>query len=177
MKLSAPVYVLKSQAKALKKARNVSLTQALDEIAKQEGYATWSLLMASGLLAQAEEKARPKGHLFMLVESEGISGKRFEARDICWIDCSNEISADYIVAQTRSRVEPGSLIVVDPEHSHTNYRVVPLAIWYCARQSLPWLSKCDHRAFNRYPIRTRSNGWPRPLPPTQARGNISLPDH
>lgn len=150
MKLSAPIYVLKSQAKTLKKARDISSTEALNEIAEQQGYATWSLLMsksenllperyatvldffnegdlvlvsarpgvgktvfASGLLAQAEEKARPKGHLFTLVESESDSRKRFEAQDVCWIDCSNDISADYIVARARSRAEPGSLIVVD----------------------------------------------------------------
>ena len=46
MKLSAPVYVLKSQAKELKKSQNISLSVALDEIAKKEGYATWSLLIS-----------------------------------------------------------------------------------------------------------------------------------
>jgi replicative DNA helicase len=46
MKLSAPVYVLKSQAKDLKKARKIPLSEALDEVAKKEGYATWSLLIS-----------------------------------------------------------------------------------------------------------------------------------
>lgn len=150
MKLSAPVYVLKSQAKALKKAQGFSFSQALNEVARQEGFATWSLLMskserivptnysevldflnegdlmlvaarprvgktvfAYGLLAQAEEKKRPKGHLFTLVESEHDARKRFDSKDLCWIDCSDDINADYIIAATRSRVKPGSLIVVD----------------------------------------------------------------
>lgn len=46
MKLSAPVYVLKSQAKNLKKDQNISLSKALDEVAKKEGYASWSLLIS-----------------------------------------------------------------------------------------------------------------------------------
>ena len=37
MKLSAPVYVLKSQAKDLKKTREIPLSEALDEAAKKEG--------------------------------------------------------------------------------------------------------------------------------------------
>jgi replicative DNA helicase len=45
-KLSAPLYVLKQKAKALKKQTGVSLNQALDEMAKQEGYQSWSLLAA-----------------------------------------------------------------------------------------------------------------------------------
>ncbi len=46
MKLSSPVYVLKSRAKDLKKTHGISLSAALDQIARQEGYDSWSLLMS-----------------------------------------------------------------------------------------------------------------------------------
>ena len=158
MKLSAPIYVLKSQAKALKRRQNISLTEALDQIAKQEGFATWSLLAAKsksllpssysemldflnpgdlvlvaarpgmgkgifaiGLIAQAFSGDRPKPHLFTLVEREEDTLSRLAAYgdpstdnpDLCWIDCSNDICADYIIAMAKDRVRPGTLIVVD----------------------------------------------------------------
>ncbi|HIG39294.1 MAG: DNA helicase [bacterium] len=46
MKLSSPVYILKSRAKELKKAQGISLSIALDQIARQEGYDSWSLLIS-----------------------------------------------------------------------------------------------------------------------------------
>ena len=46
MKLSAPVYKLKSQARVLAKAQNIPLSDALDTIAAQEGFKAWSLLSA-----------------------------------------------------------------------------------------------------------------------------------
>ena len=44
MKLSAPIYHLKRQAKALSREQNIPLHQALDRIASQEGFTSWSLL-------------------------------------------------------------------------------------------------------------------------------------
>lgn len=44
MKLSAPIHVLKSQAQALRKEQSISNTEALNLIAKREGYNSWSLL-------------------------------------------------------------------------------------------------------------------------------------
>lgn len=46
MKLSAPIYILKQQAKALSRKKNVPLHRALDQIANQEGFRAWSLLSA-----------------------------------------------------------------------------------------------------------------------------------
>lgn len=46
MKLSAPVHILKQQAKALSRKMNVPLHQALNQIARQEGFEAWSLLSA-----------------------------------------------------------------------------------------------------------------------------------
>lgn len=51
MKLSAPVYHLKRKAKRLSREKGVPLHQALDHIASQEGFGTWSLLAAKGATA------------------------------------------------------------------------------------------------------------------------------
>ncbi|HWA69875.1 MAG TPA: DNA helicase [Rhizomicrobium sp.] len=46
MKLSAPVYRLRRNAKLLSREKKMPLVRALDEIARQEGYKSWSLLAA-----------------------------------------------------------------------------------------------------------------------------------
>jgi hypothetical protein len=42
MKLSAPLYHLKRKAKILSRAENIPLHEALDRIARQEGFGGWS---------------------------------------------------------------------------------------------------------------------------------------
>jgi replicative DNA helicase len=46
MKLSAPIYQLKRRAKLMARDENIPLHTALDRIACEEGFATWSLLSA-----------------------------------------------------------------------------------------------------------------------------------
>ena len=46
MKLSAPIHVLKAQAQQLKKEKSITNTEALDLIAKREGFNSWSLLQS-----------------------------------------------------------------------------------------------------------------------------------
>ncbi len=46
MKLSAPIYKLKKQAKELKRSKSITMTEALNQIAKAEGFYSWSLLQA-----------------------------------------------------------------------------------------------------------------------------------
>ncbi len=46
MKLSAPVYRLKRNARLMARAKHIPLHQALDHIARQEGHESWSLLAA-----------------------------------------------------------------------------------------------------------------------------------
>ena len=46
MQLSAPIYILKQQAKTLAHRENIPLHQALDQIAQREGFTAWSLLSA-----------------------------------------------------------------------------------------------------------------------------------
>lgn len=48
MSLTAPIYVLKRRAKQLSREAGIPLNQALDRIARDEGFQTWSLLMARG---------------------------------------------------------------------------------------------------------------------------------
>lgn len=47
MKLSAPIFILKQQAKALARKAKIPLHQALDRIANREGFGAWSLLSSS----------------------------------------------------------------------------------------------------------------------------------
>lgn len=47
MKLSAPVYRLKRHAKARSRERGIPLNQALDQLAREEGFNSWSHLAAS----------------------------------------------------------------------------------------------------------------------------------
>ncbi|EJC80052.1 replicative DNA helicase [Rhizobium leguminosarum bv. trifolii WSM2297] len=58
MKMSAPIYHLKRKAKTLSRTEKIPLNQALDRIARDEGYGSWSLLAAK---ASAEP---PAGKLF-----------------------------------------------------------------------------------------------------------------
>lgn len=58
MKLSAPVYHLKRQARLLSRQHKVPLHEALDRIAAQEGFASWSLL------ASKAGEITPAGRLF-----------------------------------------------------------------------------------------------------------------
>lgn len=44
IKLSMPAYQLKSKAKKLKKEQGLTMTEALNQVAKAEGYSSWSLL-------------------------------------------------------------------------------------------------------------------------------------
>ena len=56
MKLSAPLYHLKRKAKLLSRAENIPLHEALDRIARQEGFGGWSLLAAKAAAAAPAEK-------------------------------------------------------------------------------------------------------------------------
>lgn len=58
MKLSAPIFHLKRQAKQLSRAQKIPLNKALDQIAHLEGFSCWSLLSAQVTLE------RPSSELF-----------------------------------------------------------------------------------------------------------------
>jgi replicative DNA helicase len=46
MKLTAPVHVLKGKAKELKRSQAITMIEALDQVAKAEGFNSWSLLQS-----------------------------------------------------------------------------------------------------------------------------------
>ncbi|CAH1658886.1 ATPase domain-containing protein [Hyphomicrobiales bacterium] len=50
MKLSAPIYQLKRRAKLMARDQKIALHTALDRIASEEGFTTWSLLSARAAL-------------------------------------------------------------------------------------------------------------------------------
>jgi hypothetical protein len=58
MKLSAPIYHLKRQARLLSREGKIALHEALDRVAAQEGFTSWSLLAAKA------SQAAPAGRLF-----------------------------------------------------------------------------------------------------------------
>ena len=58
MRLSAPIYVLKRQAKALARERGIALHAALDHIAANSGFRNWSHLASSHVSRPAEEILR-----------------------------------------------------------------------------------------------------------------------
>jgi replicative DNA helicase len=47
MKLSAPIYILKQQAKALSQRQSLRLHEALDQVATREGFTAWSHLASA----------------------------------------------------------------------------------------------------------------------------------
>jgi replicative DNA helicase len=56
MKLSAPVYQLKRRAKLMARNNSLQLNEALDQIAREGGFASWSLLSASMSARSLSEK-------------------------------------------------------------------------------------------------------------------------
>ncbi|BCM21139.1 DNA helicase [Mesorhizobium sp. J8] len=56
MRLSAPVYHLKRQARLLSRREKVPLHMALDRVAAEEGFASWSLLSAKAASAAPGDK-------------------------------------------------------------------------------------------------------------------------
>lgn len=46
MKLTAPIHVLKGKAKELKRSQAITMAEALNQIAKAEGFDSWSLLQS-----------------------------------------------------------------------------------------------------------------------------------
>lgn len=69
MKLSAPIFQLKRRAKLLARDQKIALNDALDRVAKAEGFARWSLLSARFTLDSPAKAILPRltnGDLFLL---------------------------------------------------------------------------------------------------------------
>jgi len=56
MNLSAPIYHLKRRAKALSREKRIPLNQALDRIAGEEGFSSWSLLATKTAATSSSRK-------------------------------------------------------------------------------------------------------------------------
>lgn len=61
MRLSAPIFHLKRQAKQLARDQHIPLNKALDRIALQEGFSSWSLMIAQATIE------RPSSELFTIL--------------------------------------------------------------------------------------------------------------
>jgi len=74
MKLSAPLYILKHQARVLSRAEKIPLHAALNRIANREGFTAWSLLAARSSAKDASatlfSELRP-GNLLLLAARAG----------------------------------------------------------------------------------------------------------
>ena len=154
MKLTSPIYQLKRRARAFSRQEKIPLHSALDQIARLEGFGSWSLLantysnqspahpILDGLapsdlllvgarpnqgktllsleLAMASMQAGNHCHFFSLDYTERDileSFKSLGANPIDYqtrfeFDCSDNISADYIVAQLHNKPAE-TLVVID----------------------------------------------------------------
>lgn len=59
MTLSAPIFYLKRKAKLISRREKVPLTAALDRVAAEEGFTSWSLLAARATVSEAEAAPSP----------------------------------------------------------------------------------------------------------------------
>ncbi|MDE1157520.1 MAG: DNA helicase [Neorhizobium sp.] len=83
MRLSAPIFQLKRRAKLMARSNGVPLNAALDQIARDEGFATWSLLSArltSGPLSETILSRLKDGELLLLAGRPGHGKTRLGLR-------------------------------------------------------------------------------------------------
>lgn len=74
MKLSAPIFQLKRRAKLMARSNSVPLNEALDQVAREEGFARWSLLsahMAAGPLSETVLSRLDDGDLLLIAGRPG----------------------------------------------------------------------------------------------------------
>ena len=82
MKLSAPVHELKSRAKEIKSSRKITMIEALDQVARSEGFSSWSLLQSRVNESQPRSRKDVLGYLnpgdLMLIGARpGLGKTRF----------------------------------------------------------------------------------------------------
>lgn len=84
MKLSAPIYRLKRQAKLLSRAEKIPLHEALDRVASLEGFSGWSLLAAKVVSpAVAIYRQLSPGDLLLIAARPG-QGKTLLSLELGW---------------------------------------------------------------------------------------------
>jgi replicative DNA helicase len=84
MKLTAPIFILKQQAKVLSRKEKIPLHRALDRIANREGFSAWSLLSAKSASDESCAKflARLSPGELALVASRPGQGKTLLSLDL-----------------------------------------------------------------------------------------------
>jgi len=86
MKLSAPIHILKSRAKELKRTKSITMTEALNLISQGEGYSSWSLLQSKSESITPRSKEEILEYLnpgdLMLIGARPGSGKTTLALEI-----------------------------------------------------------------------------------------------
>lgn len=154
MKLSAPIYHLKRKAKRLSREEGIPLHDALDRVARTEGFSAWSMLAAKAAAVTPANRlfpqfrhgdlvlvgARPgqgktlmslelaveamkSGHraaFFSLEYTEkdvldrmrAIGAEPSQFDKLFEVDCSDVISADYVVRQMATAPR-GTVVVID----------------------------------------------------------------
>lgn len=83
MKLSAPIFQLKRRAKLMARNKSIPLNEALDQVARDEGFAKWSLLsasMSSGTLSETILSHLEGGDLLLLAGRPGHGKTRLGLR-------------------------------------------------------------------------------------------------
>lgn len=154
MRLSAPIYHLKRRAKRLSREEGIPLHDALDRIARTEGFSAWSLIAAKAAALTPASRlfpqfrpgdlvlvgARPgQGKTLMSLElaveamrsgqraaffsleyteknvldrlrAIGVEPAQFDK--LFEVDCSDAISADYVVKQMAAAPR-GTFVVID----------------------------------------------------------------
>ena len=81
MRLPAPVYHLKRQARLLSREAKIPLHQALDRIAAQQGFASWSLLAGAVSDSFAASKLQPAKPSCAAIRSSAWWSGIFASRD------------------------------------------------------------------------------------------------
>jgi replicative DNA helicase len=111
MKLSAPIYQLKRRAKLLARNENLPLHEALDRVAREEGFAGWSLLSSRSMPdpAQFAVLSRLSGGDLLLLGARPGHGKTMLGLQIL-LDAAQEgrravfFTLEWTERETRSQI-------------------------------------------------------------------------
>jgi len=111
MRLSAPIYQLKRQARLLARDKKIALHEALDRIAREEGFAGWSLLSSQFATSSPSKTVLSRladGDLLLLGARPG-HGKTLLALQLL-LDAAREgrravfFTLEYTERETRERI-------------------------------------------------------------------------
>lgn len=122
MKLTAPIHILKQRAKLLKKADNIPLNVALNQIAKTQGYSSWSLLQNKAVTSRTNSAIEIYNSLkasdMLLIGARPNLGKTKLALEILLQSVKHKrVAYFYSLEYTRSQTLE-KLQAIDPNYLH-----------------------------------------------------------